>query len=117
MTDWSATLSRRDAGLEKPIALQLGGITERRRTGRKQDLAKLREEDQLEEAWLLDHETRRLAAEKTALEGRTSGTKEWRAVRSELGNKTERSALKGRLITPRHPLLHLPVQLAIFRTV
>jgi hypothetical protein len=76
--------------------LHLAHITERQRAGRsEEDLLKLGEEDRLEEAWLADHETRKRAADQTALEGRTSGTKEWRAVRSELGSKIPKPALKG----------------------
>ena len=84
--------------LEEALAAKLASITAKVRQSRSQsELAVLQAEDSKEEQWLSDFRKREEIAAKEVLAGRTSGTKEWRAQRSELGDFTKASlpTLKG----------------------
>jgi peptide-N4-(N-acetyl-beta-glucosaminyl)asparagine amidase len=88
VSDWPATLSRRDASLESALASQLSDLTRQRRVHlTPSERTLLDEEDMREEAWLGDFKKREEELEKEELVGRTSGTKEWRAQRSETGSQ------------------------------
>lgn len=89
ISDWQETLLRRDSSLETSLRNRLQQITESLRQRRSEgDLISLREEDRLEEEWLSNTELRAKLAQNESLSGRTSGTKEWRAMRAELGGAT-----------------------------
>lgn len=86
VSEWQDTLKTRESRWEEPLRQTLRDITEdRRRTLSQEDRQSLEKEDVSEEGWLADGQGRKEAAERETMFGRTSGTKEWRAQRSELG--------------------------------
>lgn len=86
MSNWQETLSRRDAGIEQALSLKLMKITESlRQNCSAEEKAILHKEDAEEETWLSDFQEREKIASQGKLSGRTSGTREWRTKRSEIG--------------------------------
>lgn len=86
VSDWQETLSRRDPALEHSLREKLDNLTETQRKDRsKGEQLKLHAEDASEERWLEDWKLRAEHARQETLSGRTSGTKEWRSLRAELG--------------------------------
>lgn len=86
MSDWQATLARRDPKLEVRLRNRLDEMASSLREHLSaEDEARMSDEDKMEETWLADSETRVKLARQEKLSGRTSGTKEWRSMRSEIG--------------------------------
>lgn len=62
-----------------------------------EEIHQLQQEDLLEQEWLDDFRRREEIASKERLGGRTSGTREWRSQREELGQaaKNQLPVMKG----------------------
>lgn len=87
VSDWPSALARRDQVPEDALEGKLRQITEERRASLPSaDRDELASEDLAEEQWLQSSTIRLEAAQQETLSGRTSGTKEWRQQRSELGS-------------------------------
>lgn len=72
--------------MESQLVTKLAAITTNlRKSLPQQEVAILQTEDLKEEEWLSDSGKREAIAARETLAGRTSGTKEWRSQRSELG--------------------------------
>lgn len=86
VSDWQETLARRDPKLEGRLGNRLDEMTRALREHLlAEDKARMYDEDKVEETWLADSESRVKLARQEELSGRTSGTKEWRTMRSEIG--------------------------------
>ena len=97
VSDWNSTLHSRDSAWEGPVRSTLEAITQQRRsTMNAMDNARLLDEDRTEEAWQQNIQARLDSAESETLSGRVSGTKEWRATRSELGQNRVKPGLHGK---------------------
>ena len=104
VADWQAALARREQLWELPLQRALQAMTQARRSGRTRDGRRtLDKEDEDEERWLQDNASRSRQADKEELAGRTSGTKEWREQRSELGSRQAQPALRGALLVQIPP--------------
>lgn len=94
VSDWQETLARRDPALDRSLRDRLAKLTEDQRKHRSaEERRALCEEDAAEEQWLSDWKARAERARQESLSGRTSGTKEWRSMRLELGGDTSADAL------------------------
>ena len=93
VSDWHAALARRTSISEDRLEHALRDIRQRRRANLSiAERLELDGEDTAEEAWLRDSKSRLESAQQESLSGRTSGTKEWRKQRSELGGATKSAA-------------------------
>lgn len=116
VSNWEETLERREEPLEQALVNKLASLTAILRRGRAgSELAVLQAEDAIEEQWLADFGKREEIAAKEVLAGRTSGTKEWRAQRSELGDgkKAALPGLKGAVLSLTPSMVQSSNQLAL----